>query len=66
MTTIGYYVTKISKYDTFKLMMALEWLFLNFIYSHFQYIEKTLDRNFLKKYSYKSISSYMDMTSSEI
>ena len=31
MTTIGYYMTKISKYDTFKLMMALEWLFLNFV-----------------------------------
>ena len=31
MTTIEYYVVKISKYDTFKLMMALEWLFLNFL-----------------------------------
>ena len=31
MTTIECYVVKISKFDTFKLMMALEWLFLNFV-----------------------------------
>ena len=34
--------------------------------SHFQYIEKTLDCDFLKKYSYKSINWCMDMTSSKI
>ena len=55
MTTIGYYVTKISKYDTFKLMMALEWLFLNFV-AIFDTLKKTLDRDVLKKYSYKSIN----------
>ena len=48
MTTIDYYLVKISKYDTFKLMMALEWLFFE-IFSHFQYIEKTVNRDFLKK-----------------